>query len=294
MSDCLAPLSAALQPKRRVNARYAQSIARRAVGCLHTELLLYPKPGLVSPVDNGSHHDMNAATFMRSLFALRHYFAAVGAAGAADAPFALLRELGIRAEARMLKATAGINTHRGAIFSLGMLCAALGRVHACGMKADAASVRSILMLCWGEQLAAHAEGGAAASTSHGSVAALRHGAGGAREQAALGFPAVFDLALPVLRATLAAGRGIEPARIDALFALMAQVADTNVLYRGGAGGAAFVRESASDFLARGGTAAADWRTRAIAIHHAFVARRLSPGGAADLLAATCLVHGCTA
>ena len=89
-------------------------------------MILYPKPGLVSLVDNGSHTDMNAATFMRSLFALRHYFAAICRAGAQAAPFSDLRRLGMAAERRMLAATGGVNTHRGAIFSIGLLCAASG------------------------------------------------------------------------------------------------------------------------------------------------------------------------
>jgi triphosphoribosyl-dephospho-CoA synthase len=271
--------------------QYSGLLARQALAALHGELLLYPKPGLVSPVDTGSHTDMDAATFMRSLFTLRHYFVRVASAGAAGARFASLRELGIAAERRMLLATGGVNTHRGAIFSLGLLCAALGRLHARGMPATPAAVRAILMLCWGEELARHADGGD--DGSHGAAVARSHAAGGAREEAALGMPAVFEVGLPALRASLAAGRGKERARIDTLFALMAQVGDTNVLFRGGAAGAAFVRDTAADFIASGGTGNPQWRSRAVAAHHAFVARQLSPGGAADLLAATCLVHACT-
>lgn len=263
--------------------------ARLAVGSLHAELILYPKPGLVSLVDNGSHSDMNAATFLRSLFALRHYFAAICRAGANGAPFAELRRLGIAAERRMLAATGGVNTHRGAIFSIGLLCAAYGLARARGTPVNAASLRALLLLEWGGPLAVHAQ--PAAQDSHGQAVARRHAAGGAREEAALGLPSVFEVGLPALRATLLAGRGMRAARIDALFALMAQVGDTNVLYRGGADGAALVRRTARDFVDAGGTASADWMASALAAHQAFVARRLSPGGAADLLAATCFVHG---
>jgi triphosphoribosyl-dephospho-CoA synthase len=288
MSACLAP-STPCAERAAIHA-YGRHIARLAVRALYDELLLYPKPGLVSPVDNGSHTDMNATTFMRSLFAVRHYFAAVCAAGSANATFATLRRLGIEAETRMLKATGGINTHRGAIFSLGLLCATLGRMHACAMPARAGTVRAMLMLQWGEDLAAHVD---TAHASHGMQMAALHGAGGAREEAALGMPSLFDTGLPALRAALAAGRGSQRARVDAFFALLGAVDDTNVLYRGGAQGAALVRESAAAFIAAGGTGAADWRSRAVATHAAFVARRLSPGGAADLLAATCLVHAAT-
>jgi triphosphoribosyl-dephospho-CoA synthase len=146
-------------------------IARTAVGCLYAELVLYPKPGLVSLVDNGSHADMNAATFLRSLFALRHYFRQICAAGRDDAPFARLRALGIAAERRMLAATGGVNTHRGAIFSLGLVCAAVGSASAQGLQLTPAVLRAVLLIRWGDALGAHA--GAA---------------GGAREEGALGWP----------------------------------------------------------------------------------------------------------
>src|SRR3569623_2039468 len=128
---------------------------------------------------------------------------------------------------------------------------------------------------------------------HGLRAAVEHGAGGARQQAARGFPAVFEVALPRLRQTLARGGTMREACIDALFALMAQVADTNVLHRGGGQGAALVKRQARRFLAQGGTAHAQWQQTALDCHRIFMRHRLSPGGAADLLAAAWFVHRAT-
>jgi triphosphoribosyl-dephospho-CoA synthase len=123
---------------------------------------------------------------------------------------------------------------------------------------------------------------------------VRYAASGAREEGALGFPSVFGIGLPALRHALAAGRGMRRARLDALFALMAHVSDTNVYHRGGAAGAQEVRHQARSFIARGGTGAADWEAHALACHRSFVAARLSPGGAADLLGAVCLLQAvCT-
>lgn len=270
---------------------FCAQVARIAVRCLYTELTLYPKPGLVSLVDNGSHTDMNAATFMRSMFALRRYFGTICQAGIDGAPFGRLKQLGIEAEKRMLKATAGINTHRGAIFSVGLLCAAIGRARAQSMRLTPSTLRAVLLLTWGEELAGHtAECG---SASNGLRAAALHGASGAREEAALGFPSVFEVALPALAATLAAGRGHYLARIDTLFALMAHMSDTNVFHRAGSEGAALVRERARYFLDLGGTAHPAWKETALHCHREFVASRISPGGAADLLAAACLVHSVT-
>src|ERR1700693_3113583 len=81
-------------------ARFCAEGGRLAVRSLYQELVLYPKPGLVSLIDNGSHQDMDASTFMRSLFSLRGYFVAITAAGMNHASFEELRTLGIAAEAR--------------------------------------------------------------------------------------------------------------------------------------------------------------------------------------------------
>ncbi|MGI0503638.1 triphosphoribosyl-dephospho-CoA synthase, partial [Burkholderia sp. ZZQ-2] len=104
----------------------AGRIAELAERSLVLEIETYPKPGLVSHVDTGSHTDMDAATFARSAAVLRPYFAELADAGARDADMAVLRKIGLRAEHAMLAATGGVNTHRGAIFGLGLLCAAAG------------------------------------------------------------------------------------------------------------------------------------------------------------------------
>lgn len=275
----------------RRNLAFCRLLARLALRGLHQELVLYPKPGLVSPVDNGSHDDMDAGTFMRSLFSLRHYFFQIAQAGMQGAPFRRLQELAIAAEARMLRATGGVNTHRGAIFALGMLCAAAAWCGARKMPLNDAALRAALLIRWGDALAGHTRVAALPDAgSHGQRVAAAHAVGGAREEGALGFPSVFEIALPRLRLTLAQGRGWREARVDALFALMGHISDTNVYHRGGAGGAALVRERSDAFLDAGGTADAHWEARALDCHRLFSARRLSPGGAADLLAAACLVQ----
>ncbi len=267
---------------------FCAGIGRLAIRSLHTELTLYPKPGLVSLVDNGSHADMSAVTFMRSLFSLRHYFIRITKAGIAGAAFTVLRQLGVDAEERMLAATQGVNTHRGAIFCIGLLCAAIGRCHAQRMPLSAANIRIVLLEQWGESLIRYSQ--SAAPDSHGLQVAARYAASGAREEAALGMPSVFEVALPLLNQTLLAGGGLYHARIDALFGLMAHISDTNVYHRGGPEGARTVKSHARKFMALGGTTHIGWQAYAIECHRRFVEKKLSPGGAADLLAAACLVH----
>lgn len=264
----------------------AQALGRAATVALHDELSLAPKPGLVSFADSGSHTDMDASTFLRSLFSLRRAFPAFARLGAAGAPFAALEQEGLAAEARMLRATGGINTHRGAIFTLGLLCAAAGRLRSHGQEPTPAALRDALRQGWGEALAARAER-AASAMSNGAIAARRHGLRGAGLEAAEAFPVLFEAVHPALTDALARGLRPEQARLEALFAAMAALDDTNLAHRAGLEGLRHVQRVARDFLAAGGAAAPGALERAQALHREFVARRLSPGGAADMLAAAC-------
>jgi triphosphoribosyl-dephospho-CoA synthase len=262
-------------------------IGRVALRALHEELVLYPKPGLVSPVDPGSHVDMDAATFRRSLFALRGYFGDLAEAAASGAEFAALRALGLAAEARMLRATGGVNTHRGAIFTLGLLAASAAHLQASAAPVTDQRLADTVRLRWGAGLAVR---GADDEPSHGRIVARRYGAGGARAEAVRGFPVLFQVALPVLRGHLARTGCRRLALVQTLFTLIAALEDTNILYRGGRAGLRFARESARRFLYAGGVERPDWEAGALAVHRAFVRRRLSPGGSADLLAAAWFVH----
>lgn len=283
------PRRSTIERRQRLrNQRFSREIGRLALRCLHDELVLYPKPGLVSRIDSGSHGDMDAATFLRSLMALRHVFVRVTEAGQQGAPFAVLKQLGMDAERRMLAATGGINTHRGAIFNLGLLCVAIGYCQASEIALTPQSVRATLLIHWGDALNQHMQ--STGNNTHGMQAASAYGVSGAREEAALGFPSVFDIGLPALQRALHAGRGEECAKIDTLLELMAHISDTNVYHRGGPEGAEFVRAQARAFVEAGGTADPTWQDRLLDMHRQFVARRLSPGGAADLMAASCLLH----
>jgi triphosphoribosyl-dephospho-CoA synthase len=263
-------------------------IGQMVTRALYTELMLYPKPGLVSPVDQGSHKDMDAATFLRSLFALRGYFCDIAASAADGGTFPHLQQLGIAAEAQMLQATGGVNTHRGAIFTLGLLAAAAAHLGSRGEPNSDQALAETVRERWGTALSM--PGQPTDILSHGEIASERYGAGGARAEAAAGFPLLFSIALPTLRDTLEETGSKQLAQVQTLFALMARLEDTNLLYRGGVEGLTYVRRAAHRFLASDGALNKDWESHAIAIHRAFVRRRLSPGGSADLLAAAWFVH----
>lgn len=274
-------------PSARAPAADAAEIAAVAIAVLHAELAAWPKPGLVSEIDSGSHRDMDAATLRASIDALQPFFFELALAGRGDGDMGALRRIGLRAEVAMLAATGGINTHRGAIFGLGLLTAAAGAVAVRGTDGGLAAgggLGACVAARWGGAIAA----APVPDGSHGAAVLRRHGAGGARAEAAGGFRSVYGIGLPALRdgRRLAGAAG---GAIQACFALIAGVTDTNLLHRGGRDGARFAAEAAAGFLAAGGVGAPDWRARAEAIHAAFVARNLSPGGCADLLAMTLFV-----
>ena len=256
-----------------------------AADCLVKELETWPKPGLVSHVDNGSHHDMNAGTFRRSAAAIRPYLQRLADAGAHGSRMGPLRIIGLEAERAMLAATSGINTHRGAIFGLGLLCAAAG-AKAGALVDPGLALGDVVARLWGDSIL----DGPVLLHSHGSAARRRFGAGGARIEAASGFPSIYRIGLPALRrARSVVSEDVEAARVEACLALIASVEDTNLLHRGGLDGLRFARDAARRFIATGGVCAPGWRVRAREIHERFVARRLSPGGSADLLAMTLFV-----
>jgi triphosphoribosyl-dephospho-CoA synthase len=253
------------------------------------KLAAWPKPGLVSHVDNGSHTDMDAAMLQASAESLRPFFRELAKAGQDGADMGRLRAIGLRAETAMLAVTGGVNTHRGAIFGLGLLCAGAGTIAEISIERAAfAPMRlgDVVRRRWAAEIGR----GPIPLFSHGAEALRRYGAGGARAEAASGFRSVYEAGWPALRQ----GRSLKPndhdaAPVQACFALIASVCDTNLLHRGGAEGVRYATEAAASFLSQGGVGAPDWRARAAAVHAAFVARRLSPGGCADLLAMTLFV-----
>jgi triphosphoribosyl-dephospho-CoA synthase len=263
-----------------------RAIAASALHCLLLELETWPKPGLVSHVDTGSHDDMDADTFRVSAAAIGPFFHALADAGARGCGMGRLRVIGLDAEAAMLAATSGVNTHRGAIFGLGLLCAAAG-AKASGRIDPKLSLGAAVARLWGGGIL----DGPVLLHSHGGGARRRFGAGGARMEAAQGFPSVYEVGLPALRTgALDAPDNAEAARVEACFALIAALEDTNLLHRGGLPGLRFARRAARQFLNEGGVGRPGWRERAQSVHECFIARWLSPGGSADLLAMTLFVE----
>lgn len=262
-----------------------ERIADLAVRALIDEAELTPKPGLVDQRGNGAHHDLTLPLMRRSAQALHSGFIQMGRAASLAAPGIALREtlgqIGRDAETTMLLATGGVNTHRGAIWALGLLSAAAAMDPA-DWQADHLAQRAA-------QLARLPDQYSLPRHSNGEKVCARYGVKGARGEAAEGFPHVVDVALPALQASRAAGGSETCARLDALLAVMTTLDDTCVLSRGGEAALRATQQLAQAVLQEGGTATPQGWEQLARLDHTMLTYRASPGGAADLLAATLLV-----
>jgi len=269
----------------RCSSSPAERLAELAVTALVDEAELSPKPALVDRRGQGAHRDLSLGLMLASAQALRPCFRAMAAAAELGLPAAELRRLigrlGRAGEAEMLRVTNGVNTHRGAIWALGLLVTAA--VH------ERPASPGELCLAAGRLASLPDPEAPKAAPSHGQRVAQRYGVGGARAQAATGFPAIRQRGLPQLHASRRAGAGEQNARLDALLAIMTELDDTCVLHRAGPAALATLHQGAQAVLEAGGSASLAGRRQLLALDRQLLAANASPGGAADLLAATLLV-----
>lgn len=275
----------------------AADVASLAGQALAVEFMLTPKPGLVDQRNSGAHLDMDLALFRRSANAISGWFATfawlgltLGRSTPDGAILCAVRAEGLRCEAAMFEATRGVNTHKGAIFSLGLLCAAAGLLQAGGVAINRGTVCArVAGLTAGivERELGHglvAKGGTA-----GERAFRQHGLEGARGEASRGFPTVREAALPVYDSLMASGLDERRVLLQVLLHLLAVNGDTNLVARGGLAGLAYVRSRAAGLLRDGGVLAPDGLGRLLDFDDDLIARRLSPSGSADLIAVTWLL-----
>lgn len=253
--------------------RFARSIAEKAQRALLCEAVITPKPGLVDCRNSGAHSDMDLFSFLSSASSLRPYFETCVRLGMDGADEAKLQYAGMLAEDDMFTA-AQANTHKGAIFSLGILCMACGR---CGEGAD---LNEILQSAAeiGTFYLRELEMKKTAFTG-GEQQYRQYGLTGARGEAASGFQSAAAIGLPALKKALAEGKTLEQAGCFALLNLMAQVHDSNIIRRAGMEGQQWAMQQARDAL---WDQAPDLST----MDERFIERNISPGGSADLLAVT--------
>ncbi|MGF6853366.1 triphosphoribosyl-dephospho-CoA synthase [Paraburkholderia sp. CI3] len=272
-------------------------LARDAIIALIDEAELTPKPALVDQRGSGAHRDLDLAIMRRSAHALEPTFAALArTARRRGEPSALLRaelaQIGRAGEQEMMQATGGSNAHRGAIWIIGLLVAgvALETASSSSMRAhkpgDPNRVDTSRICTLAAQIACFPDRFAASSDSHGERARRRYQVGGARREAQDGFPHALEVGLPALHAARARGLDENAARIDALLAIMSTLDDTCLLHRAGLAGLHAGQRGARRVLDAGGSSTAAGRVALDALERELLSLNASPGGAADLLAAT--------
>lgn len=277
--------------REHFSAADRETIGNLAVQSLIDEVNITPKPGLVDRRNAGSHTDMDINTFLASAHALKPYFAQcveIGQSTANEPPhitFNQLRQAGLAAEKAMFAATGGVNTHKGAIFTLGILCGSIGRLWT--PETPVVPIEELLAQCARMGKCAEEDFATGETDTAGKRLYRQRGLRGIRGEVADGLPSVSNIALPVLTEGLEKGLPSNDAAACALLQLIAQVEDSNLYHRGGEAGAAYAKQAAQELLKK-----SPWPTLAqIAIlDDSFIARRLSPGGCADLLAVTCFLH----
>src|SRR6266404_8722352 len=212
---------------RGYTARHrTRHLARLAYEAMVAEAVLTPKPGLVDCRGAGSHTDLSLELMLRSAAAIEPFFAGMAELASDSEPCPWLREelalIGRAAEKAMFFATGGANTHKGAIWILGLLVAGAARRGGIPQIVEEASA-----------IARTPDRRLPRLATHGDSVRRRFGARGARGEAEDGFPHVMKYALPTLQRHLAAGEEPAVAQLNSLMAVMRHLEDTCVLYRSG-------------------------------------------------------------
>ncbi len=244
-------------------------LAFLAVQALRAELELSPKPGLVDPFDSGSHSDMDYVLMSRSIDSLRDFFVrlAVTAFESENIDSDTLRRLGVEAEEKMMEATGGVNTHRGAIFSMGLAVAAAARIISGKsirtLSAEIASIALSFPLPPGN--------------THGQTVRRRFGISGAMENARAGYALLFEKWLPFYRNTSRTDND----RLRLLMKIISELDDSNAIYRAGVQKADEAARKAASLVN-----CDDLKLSLTKLNEEFRRNNISHGGAADMLALT--------
>lgn len=247
-------------------------VADLAERALRLELDTTPKPGLVDRQDNGAHKDMDYALMSKSISALRPYLTRLAVESAKDIDPAKIKEIGIEAEKAMLKATGGVNTHKGALFCIGLSVAAASCLACSTGAVEAYSFKELVSRAASEIPSARGTHGAEAKRSFKAVGAL--------ENARAAYPELFADWLPYYRSLEG-----DPFRCHkTLLHIMTTLDDTNILHRRGAEGLAHAEAEAARLLE-------DFSESGLSsLNKDFIRENISPGGSADMLSLTIFIE----
>jgi triphosphoribosyl-dephospho-CoA synthase CitG len=254
------------------------------------------KPGLVDRVHSGGHTDMNYQTFVASATALKPYFGKMAETGQSwegslPSLFLEVRSIGLLAERAMFQATAGVNTHKGLLFSAGLICSASGYARANYGSTKTEVICSVVQEMTNEILEKEfSQILEKPQKTHGEQLFVGKGIRGIRGEVQQGFPSVRGISLPAYTQFLQSGKEVNLARLQTLLLLMAQVGDTNILYRHNEETLEYVQGTAQHILQRGGAFSEEGISLIAEFDRVCTEKRISAGGCADLLGVTILLH----
>ncbi|MFB0959143.1 MAG: triphosphoribosyl-dephospho-CoA synthase [Clostridiaceae bacterium] len=270
---------------------YIEFLAKTTEYALEAEVWCGPKPGLVDRYNSGSHEDMDLNSFLISARTLRPWFAqfmTLAAASPTDLVLPRLRAAGMAAEKSMLKATGGANTHKGLIFSLGLVCACMVRLSLrCDRPLTSSDIPDLRNLIRLNASGLTGELTAGGHPTHGQAVYNQYGLKGIRAEAEAGFPAVFEVGLPRLADYRTQYADPDLPCLMTLLELILVTGDTNLVRRGGLTGLHFMREQSRNLLKSSPSLTPPELIQSFQrFDEAATRRNLSPGGAADHLALT--------
>lgn len=275
--------------------KYAEDISFLAVRALLYEVMATPKPGLVDQHNTGSHRDMDIFTFETSALAVLPYFTefvSFGTAGCAKQPEQLLegiRPIGIQAEIAMRRATGGVNTHKGIIFSMGIICTALGWIYGNQTPNSREALMNICKRISAPLLKELEEIKNKPAATNGERLLRQYGVRGIRGEAADGFPTLFNVSVPRFYELINAGFSLNDAGIVTLVSIMAATEDTNLITRSSYEKAQEIRKMMKE-LVSGHFEEKNYYVILEDLDARFIRDNLSPGGSADLLALTYFLY----
>lgn len=264
-------------------------IGHLASMALQAELDTTPKPGLVDRNDNGAHRDMDHALMQRSIQALHPYFVRLAQLGFTDKQpcHDEIVNIGIEAEREMFKATGGVNTHKGALFSIGLAAVALAgesfcritQAEGCGTMAYN-DVNSKQIQSLSNSIASLACLFPDTNGTHGSKAKANNILKGALDNAREGYTQLFKAWLPFYIDRIAEGDNY--ALHKTLLRIMCDLDDTNIVYRTSMETMQEVKTEARQMLDTSRNIV-NFEAALQAMNTDYIHRNISPGGSADML-----------
>lgn len=275
-----------------MNEQLITRISALAVESVLFEVSAAPKPGLVTPYSNGAHRDMDYFTFLSSAAALHNCFDEMIYQGFVyrEQPIkellTPLRISGMKYEKLMFEFTKDINTHKGMIFSIGLLCGCIGWGYGKETITPDYICQLVARMCAGICEREYQGLDKKEKLTKGEQMYVKYGCTGARGEAESGYKTIGTVSLPKYRELRKLPIPVNDALVQTLLHLVAETNDTNIIARHDYEASVYAKKCAARAIYLGGILTDAGKSYIKDMEEDFITRYISPGGCADLLAAT--------